>query len=128
MSFKYPSLPLTSLDQKYYEPRTFPPPDESNDYIKIGPETNSVYLDKYHQLLEEGYNLNSKYGGLVRGHYLPVWVQVNKIKKENPYKIIEINGKKFAQMIGCLDTVVTQGYLMSLLLKSLTSNVLVRNS
>ena len=47
----------------------------------------------------------------MRGHYLPVWVQVNKIKKENPYKIIEINGKKFAQLIGCLDTGSDTGLL-----------------
>ena len=47
----------------------------------------------------------------MRGHYLPIWAQVNKIKKQNPYKIVEINGKKFAQLIGCLDTGSDTGLL-----------------
>ena len=73
-TFQYPNMPLTSLDQKYFQSRTFPCPDKSKDYIQIGPESNGIYREKYKQLLQDGYNLHLKYGGLVRGHYLPVWV------------------------------------------------------
>ena len=40
----------------------------------------------YDRVLYEAYSMNGRYAGVIRGHYVPIFIKVKEIKKENYYK------------------------------------------
>ena len=88
---------------KNFNQESYLPPDENQDYVKIGPYSEGKMKKKYDSVLKRAYEINDKYAGIIRGHYVPILIKIKKIKKENNYKTVVIKGEVFAQMIACLD-------------------------
>ena len=99
----YPKCGLKPLADSNYNQEQYLPPDENIEYLKIGPHSVGEVKIMY-RVLEEAYSINERYAGVIRGHYVPIFIKVKEIKKENDYKKFIINGEIFVQMICCLDS------------------------
>ena len=102
--FSYPKCGLKPLADNNYSQEQYLPPDENIEYLKIGPHSVGDVKTMYEKILEEAYSINDRYTGVIRGHYVPIFIKVKEIKKENDYKKVIINGETFVQMICCLDS------------------------
>ena len=76
--YSYPKSGIKALDGKNFNQESYLPPDENPDYVKIGPYSVGEVKKKYDNVLKKAYEINDKYAGIIRGHYVPILIKIKK--------------------------------------------------